>query len=74
MEEKHNWCYKTQIPKVQIYGDISGGCRKSPGGRLDDHPRVGFSPAYHQHKLVHFSRSGARTSCSLIFGMLLWHF
>ena len=23
MEEKHNWCYKTQIPKVQIYGDIS---------------------------------------------------
>ena len=23
MEEKYNWCYKTQIPKVQIYGDIS---------------------------------------------------
>lgn len=23
MQEKYNWCYNTQIPKVQIYGDIS---------------------------------------------------
>ena len=23
MERRYNWCYNTQIPKVQIYGDIS---------------------------------------------------
>ena len=23
MERRHNWCYNTQIPKLQIYGDIS---------------------------------------------------
>ena len=23
MESRYNWCYNTQIPKVQIYGDIS---------------------------------------------------
>ena len=23
MEKRHNWCYNTQIPKLQIYGDIS---------------------------------------------------